>query len=218
MTTDHASPSTAPARASEPDVPAWRPRTELDLTAQQLQAIARFNDARRMAEVASAAVARSRELRMDVSRSLEVLRREHDAVVSRAHEQLRLSGCMLGGLPERRVVIAHRNEWFVAKVVGALQDHGLLVVAQVDNGADAVGIAVAEQPDLVVVEDTLAMVPGEQVVRDVRSYCPQTLVAAQVAHGDRVGSLLQAGASAVFTRRVPPLDAVRSMLQLLQAA
>jgi CheY-like chemotaxis protein len=208
MTTEHASP----------EAPGWRPRTELDLTAQQLLAITRFNDARRTAELASAAVARSRELRMDVTRSLEVLRREHDAVVGRAHEQLRLSGRLLRGTPERRVVIAHRNEWFVGKVVVALQDHGFLVVAEVDNGADAVGIAVAEQPDLLVVEDTLAMVPGEQVVRDVRSYCPQTLVAAQVAHGDRVGPLLQAGASAVFTRQVPPVDAVRSMLELLQAA
>jgi hypothetical protein len=217
MTTD---PATRPGTTTPgaPDVPSWRPRTEFDLAAQQLRAIARFNDARRMAEGASAVAARSREMRMDVARSLEVLRREHDAVVARAHEQLRVTGSLLQGTAERRVVIAHRNEWFVGKVAHALRDRGLLVVAQVDNGADAVGIAVAEQPDLLVVEDTLAMVPGEQVVRDVREYCPHTLVAAQVAHGDRVGTLLQAGAAAVFTRQVPPLDAVRSMLVLLDAA
>lgn len=116
------------------------------------------------------------------------------------------------------MVIAHRNEWFVGKVTHAFHDRGLLVVAQVDNGADAVGIAVAEQPDLLVVEDTLAMVPGEHVVRDVREYCPRTLVAAQVAYGDRVGTLLRAGAFTVFTRQVPPLDAVRTMLELLDAA
>ena len=209
MTTETAPPTDAPARRS---------RSELDLAAQQLQAITRFNTARRMAEQAAAAVARSRELRMDVTRSLEVLRREHDAVVARAHEQLRLTGVLLHGTSERRVVIAHRNEWFAGKVAHALHDHGLLVVAQVDNGADAIGIAVAEQPDLLVVEDTLAMVPGEQVVRDVRAYCPQTAVAAQVAYGDRVGALMEAGAGAVFTRQVPPLDAVRSMLALLEVA
>jgi hypothetical protein len=214
MTTD---PS-AIITAEPPLVPAPRRRNELDLAAQQLQAITRFNDARRMAEAAAAAVARSREMRMDVTRSLEVLRREHDAVVARAHEQLRVTGNLLRGTPERRVVIAHRNEWFVGKVAHGLQDRGVLVVARVDNGADAIGIAVAEQPDLLVVEDTLAMVPGEQVVRDVRSYCPDTLVAAQVAYGDRVGPLLHAGAAAVFTRKVPPLDAVERMLELLQAA
>ena len=200
------------------DAPTRRPRTELDLAAQQLRAITRFNNARRMAEQAAAAVARSRELRMDVTRSLEVLRREHDAVVARAHEQLRVTGSLLRGTPERRVVIAHRNEWFAGKVAHALHDRGLLVVAQVENGADAVGIAVAEQPDLLLVEDTLAMVPGEQVVRDVRAYCPHTAVAAQVAYGDRVGALMEAGAGTVFTRRVPPLEAVRSMLALLEAA
>jgi CheY-like chemotaxis protein len=198
--------------------PDRRHRTELDLAAEQLRAITRFNDARRMAEAAAAAAARSREMRMDVARSLEVLRREHDAVVARAHEQLRVTGSLLRGTPEQRVLIAHRNEWFVEKVAHALHDRGLRVVARVDNGADAIGIAVAEQPDLVVVEDTLAMVPGEQVVRDVRSYCPQTLVAAQAAHGDRVAPLLQAGAAAVFTRRVPPLDVVRDVLALLEAA
>jgi len=214
MTTDRA-PS-VPTSGSA--APGWRPRTELDLTAQQLQAITRFNDARRMAEAAAAAVARSREMRMDVSRSLEVLRREHDAVVARAHAQLRVTGELLRGTPERRVVIAHRNEWYVGKVANALHDRGLLVVAQVDNGADAIGIAVAEQPDLLLVEDTLAMVPGETVVRDVRRYCPDTFVAAQVAHADRVGAFLEAGAAAVFTRRVPPADAARSLLDLLAPA
>ena len=216
--TIHADPATAIAGPQDPGTRTWRPRSELDLAAQQLQAIARFNDARRMAEGAAAAVARSREMRMDVARSLEVLRREHDAVVRRAHDQLRVTGSMLRSTAGRRVVIAHRSDWYVGKVTAALQDRGLLVVARVDNGADAVGIALAEQPDLIVVEDTLAMVPGEQVVRDVRSYCPQTLIAAQVAYGDRVSALLQAGAAAVFTRQVPPGEAVTSMLDLLPAA
>ncbi len=215
MTTDPAAPTTSPSPAG---AHSWRRRTELDLTAQQLQAIARFNNARRTAERGAAVVASSREMRMDVTRSLEVLRREHDAVVRRAHEQLRVTGSLLRGTRERRVVIAHRSEWFVNKVAEALQDRGVLVVARVDNGADAVGIAVAEQPDLLLVEDTLAMVPGEQVVREVRRFCPGTLVAAQVAHGDRVGPLLHAGAAAVFTRRVPPVEAVRSLVQLLEAA
>ena len=215
MTTEPLSPVHDPAH---PHAPAWRVRTDLDLAAQQLRAIERFNEAHRTAAAAAVTTARSREMRMDAARSLEVLRREHDALVRRAHEQLRVTGAMLHRAPERRVVIAHRNEWFVGKVVEVLQERGLRVVARVDNGADAVGIAVAEQPDLLMVEDALAMVPGEQVVREVRTYCPETLVAAQVAHGDRVGPLLHAGAAAVFTRQVPPLEAVRSMLELLDAA
>ncbi len=200
-----------------PTSPSWRPRSELDLAAQQLAAIARFNDVMRMSEQAAAAVARSREMRMDAARSLEVLHREHDAVVRRAHEQLRVTGNLVPGAGKRRVVLAHRNEWFLGRVALSLQDRGLLVVAQLDNGADAVGLAVAEQPDLVLVEDTLAMVPGEQVVRDVRRFCPGTRVVAQVAYGDRVSTLLEAGASTVFTRQVPPSDVAQGMVDLLVA-
>jgi hypothetical protein len=39
-----------------------------------------------------------------------------------------------------------------------------------------------------------------------------------VAHGDRVDPLRQAGATAVFTRQVSPLDAARQLLELLSAA
>ena len=192
-----------------------RIRTELDLAAQQLRAIQRFNDARHMAEQAAAAVVRSREMRMDAARSLEVLKREHEALVRRADEQLRVTGELLRTTVDQRVVLAHRNAWFVDKVAHDLEDSGLVVVARLDNGADVVGLAVAEQPDLLLVEDTLAMVPGEQVVREVRRFCPQTVVAAQAAHGDRVGALLDAGAATVFPRQIPPLAVARGLRDLL---
>ena len=195
--------------------PQWHPRSELDLAAQQLRAVERFNRACRMREEAAAAAARSRELRMDAARSLEVLRRQHDAVVSRAHEQLRTSGQLLRSTAERRVVIASRSYCLAAKVQQALEDRGVHVVARTDNGADAVGLVVAEQPDLVLVEDTLAMLAGLEVIREIRQFSPDTVVAAQAASGHRVGDLLEAGASAVFTRQVPPRDVAESLLRLV---
>ena len=207
--TDLTRPS-APAAA-----PAPSGRSDLDLAARQLQAIAAFHRARHVAEEAAAAATRSREMRMDAARRLEVVRREHEALIARSHEQLRLTGTVLRGAAERRVVLAHRNEWFLDKITQVLGAHGLHVVARLDNGADAVGVAVAEQPDLLLVEDSLAMVGGEQVVREVRTFSPQTLVAAQVAYGDRVGPFLDAGASTVFTRKVPPADVERGLLELL---
>lgn len=218
---------TSSGLSTTPDVPApatsppgsrpagWRPRSEVELAAQQLRAIDRFNTARRLAERAAAAAARSREMRMDATRRLEVLRREHEAVVARSHEQLRLTGDLLCSTAARRVVLAHRNEWFLGKVAKALEDEGLQVVARVDNGADAVGVIVCEQPDLVLVEDALAMVPGEQVVREVRELSPQTLVAAQVQHADRTAAMREAGASLVFTRQVGPLDVAVGVAHLL---
>ena len=198
--------------------PSWRPRSEVDLAAQQLRAVERFNRARHLREEAAAAAARSREMRMDVARSLDVLHREHDAVVGRAHEQLQASGQILRAVAPRRVVLAHRNEWFFRKVAQGLEDHGVHVVAHTDNGADAVGLIVAEQPDLVLIEDTLSMLAGLEVIREVRRFSPETVVAAQVAHGSGVGELLDAGATTVFTRRVPPHDVTLSLLKLVGAA
>lgn len=193
------------------------PRSPLDVVAQQLTAIERFHGYRHLAEEAAAAAARSRELRMDAARRLEVVRREHEALVARADEQLRRTGDLLHGSAAPRVVLAHRNAWFAGRVAELLRDAGAQVVASVDNGADAIGVAVAEQPDLLLVEDTLAMVPGEQVVREVRQLCAGTCVVAQVAYSDGVGSMLDAGAMTVFTRRVPPGDVAEGMRALLPA-
>jgi CheY-like chemotaxis protein len=209
-------PSTASDRAA-PGAPEWRPRSDLDLAAQQLEAVERFNRACRMREDAAEAAARSRELRMDAARSIEVLRRQHDAVVSRAHEQLRLSGQLLRSTAERRVVLASRNDWLVGKLQRALEDRGVHVVARTDNGADAVGLVVAEQPDLVLVEDTLAMMAGLEVIREIRQFSPETVVTAQTASGARVGQLRDAGAAAVFTRQMPPDVVAQSLLRLVGA-
>ena len=192
-------------------------RTEIGVAARQLRAIDAFNAARQAAAQAAAAASRSREMRMDASRALEVLRRQHEALIARADEQLRLSGDLLHGFAARRAVVAHRNEWFTGTLSRLLEGGGVEVVARLDNGADAVGVAVAEQPDLLLVEDTLAMLSGEQVVREVRQFCPETLVAAQVAGSDRVGALLEAGAATVFTRRIPPADVADDLLRLVTA-
>lgn len=208
-TTDSASVPAQGLRLA-PDAP-----SPLTLPARQLQAIDAFNRSLRLAEQAADAAARSRETRMDVARRMEVLRRQHTAVVSRAHEQLRATGELLRGSGGKRVVLAHRNEWFVDRVGSALAGRGIDVVARLDNGADAIGLTLCEQPELVLVEDTLAMVPGVEVVRELRRLCPQTWIVAQCAYGDRVAPLLEAGAAAVYTRRIPPADVAASMVELV---
>ena len=193
----------------------WQPRSELDLLGQQLAGIERFNRARHARESAAAASARTREMRLDASRSMHVLRRQHDALIARAHEQLRASGDLLHGTAECRVVLAHRSEWFLREVSTVLSTGGVSVVAELDNGADVVGLVVAEQPDLVLVEDALAMVRGEDVLREAREFAGDTLVGVQVASDDRMGPLLDAGAAAVFSRRTRPREVAGSLLGLL---
>ena len=216
MTTLRPAPDRVPDPA--PDAaPSWRPRSELEVLGQQLRAIDSFTRARRAREAAAQATARTREMRLDASRQLEVLRRQHEALVTRSTEQLRASGQLLAATAEPRIVLAHRSEWFLRQVAECVEEHGVRVVARLDNGADVVGVLVAEQPDLVLVEDALAMARGDVVVREARAWSASTLVGVQAAGEDRFGSLLDAGAAAVFSRRTPPRDVATSMLALLAA-
>ena len=211
----------APSRVPEQRVttaPAWRPRSDVDLAEQQLRAIERFNRTRRMREQAAAAAAPSQEMRLDAARSMQVLRRQHEAVVARAHEQLIESGQLLQRTAQRRVVLAHRDDAFLSTLAGTLEEQCVRVVRSTDNGADAVGVIVAEQPDLVLIEDKLRMIPGLQVIREVRRFSPLTLVTAQVAYGHRVGPLRSAGATTVFAHDVPAGEVARTLLVLVSAA
>ena len=56
-------------------------------------------------------------------------------------------------------------------------------------------MAVAEQPDLVLVEDPLPMVSAEHTGRQVRRFAPATVVVCCVPYEDRVPALVQAGAA-----------------------
>jgi CheY-like chemotaxis protein len=184
---------------------------------QQLAAIQLFASQRALA-VAAHAGAHSREMRLDAARRLDVLRRKQEALVARAHEQLLRAGEGLFDEAPLRAVIAHRNPWFVDKVTAALSDSQVQVVARTSNGADAVGASVAEQPDLLLVEDSLEMLNGLEVVREVRQFSPTTTVAVQVGYGDRVGEMLEAGADTVFTRQVPPAEVAEQLLARVSRA
>jgi hypothetical protein len=189
--------------------------TDVELARRQLAGIEAFNTARRQAELAARAVERTREMRMDNNRRLEVLRREHLALIARAQEQLRDSGHLLRTTAPVRAVISHRQPWFVDRVRLRLEELRVVVIDQVDNGADAIGIAIAEQPDLMLLEERLLMVPGDEVVRDVRRFSPATRIGVQVSESERVGPLLEAGAHCVTTRVIPPADVVDRLLATL---
>jgi hypothetical protein len=179
----------------------WTRSDEWELAARQLRAIAAFHHARAIAAWAAAAGARSRVARGQDARQLEVLRRKHQAVIARAHEQLRASGVrQAAALRHRRVVLADCR--VDDGLVGGLERHGIRVVAHVPNGADAVGITVVEQPDVVVVTEPLEMVAIDEVVRDVRRYSPETGIMALAVTPERARACTDAGATLVLSGAV----------------
>ena len=194
----------------------WHPRGGPELLADQLRGIAAWNAARRAIEHAEGAPdSPSREMRLDLDRRLEVVRRQHEALLRRTEEQLAASARLTRGPSSARALVVHRNEWFKTKLVDGLLDGGVEVIGQLENGADAVGVAVAEQPDLLVLEDKLPMLNGDEVVRQVLQFSPMTMAVLQVSYDDDVPDALEAGARAAFSRRVPPTEVAREVCRLV---
>jgi CheY-like chemotaxis protein len=194
------------------DPPAsWERRSDLELLADQLQAIEAWHVARRAAEQATESRTLTREMRLDVSRRMEARRREQQALLDCAAAQLLEGRQRLGG-PRPRAVLIHRNAWFCERVTSRLIELGVEVIAHRDNGADGIGVAVVEQPDLLLVEDALPTVPGLEVVRRVHRLAPHTVVGAHVAYADGVTAMLEAGATAAWTRQVPPADVAHGLV------
>jgi len=213
---DPASVAVRTQRAAPATCDALEPRrSDLDLARQQLAAIDRWHATRRAAQDAEQRTAASREARMDLARRLDVIRTEHRAIVERTDAHLRTSVGLLQRTSPRRAIVVHRNTWFTDRICADLALRSITVVASLTNGAEAVGATVAEQPDLLLVEDSLPMMSGEDVVCEVRAFAPLTRIGAQVAYDDRVASMLEAGADVAYTRRVPPAEVVEGLAGLL---
>lgn len=190
---------------------------EYDLVARQLAGIDAWHVRQRTVARTREVSQRSREQRLDLSRRMDVVREQQKAIIGSTQRHLEAGHAALCSA-RPRAVVAHRNGWFTSKVVISLREAGVEVIAQTDNGAEAVGLVVAEQPELLLVEDALAMLPGVAVVREVRECAPLTAVAAQVAAESGIGEMLEAGARAAYARRVPPLDVAQGLVALLSPA
>lgn len=198
--------------------PTWRQLTDpLVLLQAQLEGMELWHVARRSAEESLARPQLSREARLDVARRLEVRRREFDALVGSIDAAMADRPRPLPAELQPRAVVAHRQPWLADKLAAELSDRGMDVVHVGDNGADVVGACVAEQPGLVVVHELLGMRTGGEVVHEIRQFCPHSLIAGYVSRGSAVAALLEAGATCVFTQRMPLGDVVDQLVARVTA-
>ncbi|MCU1599731.1 MAG: Response regulator receiver domain [Frankiales bacterium] len=179
-------------------------RTRLELLQDQLEGMRAWHAELRVQLAQDTdTLAATREARMDARRRLDALKRAQQALLKRADDTVRMTQDVLTGRSTEALLV-HRNPWMRDKLEAGLRESGLAVVVQCDDGADGLGTAIAQQPDLLLVEDRLPSLTGLELVRSARVFLPHTTIAAQVEDERSVADLLDAGASAVFTRRVPP--------------
>ncbi len=186
------------------------------LVARQVEAIDAWNLAREQRQdLHKAAQGLTREDRLNAARRLDVLWRVQQAILARAAEFLAREPEPLAWPLPRRAVIAHRQEWFVNQLSAALSEHAIRVVAATDNGADALGFVIAEQPDLLFVEDKLAMFTGLELTAETHLFAANTIVAAQASNNDDVARMLDAEARHAFARQVPPADIADALAEIV---
>ena len=196
--------------------PGWPLRSELELIDDQLRGVAAFYDDRRRRAAIPAARTVTREMQLDARRRRDVDVREQSALQAHAQRQLSESAHLLASVVRPRAVLAHRNAWLRTKVADGLRAHGVQVVAVLDDGADASGAVIMEQPELVLVEDRLTSMSGLEVLKRAQAFAPKSLVAAQLEDSSQLHRFLDAGARAVFTRRTAPADIAAEAVQCLQ--
>ncbi len=204
-------PPSASRSAEEPEP--WRPRSDADLLAAQLQAI----DAWHALMTAAPAVlvpGQSREARLDEARRRDVADREREALHAWANATLRNLGAFGRGLVPR-AVIAHRNEWLRGKMEQAFKERHVEVVASVGDGAEASAAVVMEQPDLVFVEDLLPSLSGLDVIARTKTFAPGAVIGAHALGQTGMPPLLEAGARAAFSRRIPPAEIAAELVACL---
>lgn len=112
-------------------------------------------------------------------------------------------------------VIAHRHAWFSTALTRALAEHDVTVVATTDNGADALGMVVAEQPDVLLVGESLDTLAGRHLLTQATVFARSTLLAAHVGCREDAPAMLHAGAHTAFTRGVPPADVAEALTALV---
>jgi len=140
-----------------------------------------------------------REGQMDARRKLAALRRTSSALLAG-------QGCLAVSPRRPRAVVAHRNRWLRARLAEEFEPLGISVIGEGEDGAVAVAIAVAEQPELLVLEDRLPWVTPLEVVEQMRRFASHTAVVVQLEDSAEAADLLAAGATAVFSRGLRPVE------------
>jgi len=87
------------------------------------------------------------------------------------------------------------------------------VVAEANNGKDAVDRAMESHPDVILMDITMPGVDGMEATRRLRVLCPQCLVLALTVHDDKqyLMEMLAAGASGYITKQAAADELVEAI-------
>jgi hypothetical protein len=189
-------------------------RSEESLREQQERAMVAWRSelARRLS--VDPATAGDREMQMDARRELAGWQRTRVAMQACLVRRRRTRTSYTA---EPRAVLVHRNPWMRSQLSKELVRSGLRVIGEGEDGAVAVALSIVELPDLLVLEDRLPWVSPLDVVEVVHHFAPGTVIAVQLEDPADAPELLEAGATAVFSREIRPAEVCECCVDVLMA-
>jgi DNA-binding NarL/FixJ family response regulator len=116
-----------------------------------------------------------------------------------------------------RVLLADDHK-LMRRALGRQLDHeeGILVVAEADDGREAVRLAIEQRPDVVIMDISMPGLNGVDAARQIVSKAPNVRVLALSAHVDQqhVSSMLDAGARGYLAKDCETAELVEALQRL----
>jgi DNA-binding NarL/FixJ family response regulator len=113
------------------------------------------------------------------------------------------------------VVLGHRDRGFTQDLGAALATTRLHLVASRSDAAAAAACIIAEQPDVVLVEQALPGMPTAELLEQIRCRSPRTVVAVLADDPVVMGRLLDGGATSAFHSQFPPEELARELARMV---
>jgi DNA-binding NarL/FixJ family response regulator len=118
--------------------------------------------------------------------------------------------------PAARVVVVDDDIELRGRLRAALQDAGLTVIAEADNGRDAIDLAAHFRPDVMIMDIVMANIDGLTATRAIAERAPTVRILLLTASDDvELGMVgLRAGAAGHQVKGVPVRDIVESVRRM----
>ncbi len=116
-----------------------------------------------------------------------------------------------------RCLVADDHPALTWTVCAHLSDHGFDVVGPAADGRAALSLAIAEQPDVALIDFRMPRLAGIELIKALREAVPTMPVCVYTADGDTVlaTSVLEAGAAALLLKASPLADLDRALNTVL---
>lgn len=127
-----------------------------------------------------------------------------------------MSTAALDGIAPPRVVVVDDDDALRSGLRQALQDAGVIVIAEADNGRDAIDLAAHFRPDVVVMDVVMANVDGLSATRAIAERAPEVRVLLLTGSSDlEIGMVgLRAGAAGHQVKGAPVEELVAAVRRI----